>query len=453
MVSEDYRFCSKEEVDERQRTGEIHVLEATTETADSRLPISSRIIDKARAVKKFVRSGSCDLQKRYLSRTSDQLKATTQYLICDVWNCDRTVRRKPASCVSSTYAFVMDRLLAVRQEITSMSLLSADSLFAVSLLKFMVHFYINSMHVLTSLSAEKPYSSDIDVDAPARNILRSTNSNITSVGSWFDLHLHENALSSCMKSALGLCCHVPFERQNVFRSSRDELSAYLMILSAAQELRKCFHDVYYGGGSCCTNMKQSVRLSTMKELLTHRMALVSNSLNNMRTLHSLDTVLNLDRQHVVHSDMTPETSAKGSLIAHIALKCVRCIRQGNSAGAVRAFLPIASSSLRPHNLNSIDAPMHTAHLRQRLMLGSLLHQLLPELRLLRLMQCDVSVNKNCEMDMVKILKVATAFQCRILIENITHFSLLITDYPNKTTLFLRLRSAENFGFVMTAGPI
>ena len=409
MVPEDYRFCSKEEVDERQRTGEIHVLEATTETADSRLPISSRIIDKARAVRKFVRSGSCDLQKRYLSRTPDQLKATTQYLICDVWNCERMVHRKSESCVSSTYAFVMDRLLAVRQEITSMSPLSADPLFAVSLLKSMVHFYINSMHVLTSLSAEKPYSSDIDIDAPARKVLMSKDSNIPSVGSWFDLHLHENALSSCMKSALGLCCHMPFERQNVFRSSRDELSAYFMILSAAQELRKCFHDIYYGGGSGSSNMKQSLRLSTLRELLTHRMALVSNNLNNLRTLHSLDTVLNPDRQHVVHSDMTPQTSAKGSFIAHIALKCVRCIRQGNSAGAVRAFLPIASSSLRPYNLNIIEAHMHTVHLRQRLMLGSLLHHLLPELRLLRFMQCDVSVNKNCEMDMVKNSNVATTF--------------------------------------------
>jgi hypothetical protein len=402
MVPEDYRFCSKEEVDERQRTGEIHILEATIETADSRLPLLSRLIDRSRAVKKFVRSGSSDLQKRYLSRTPDQLQATARYLICDIWHCIPPLRRNSGCSVSSTYAFVMDRLLAVRQEITSLSLSSSDPLFALSILKSMVHFYINSMHVLTSLSAENPCLSDTDISTTSRTSLGSKEIRIPSLGSWFDLHLHENALSSCLKSALGLCCHIPLQQQRVFHSSRDELSAYYMLLSAAQELRKSFHDVYSNKGSTSTSIKQTVRLSTMKELFSQRVALVPNNLIGLRTLHCLDSVLNLVQQDVVHSDIATQSSAKGSLLAHIALKCVRCIRQGNSAGAVRAFSPIAIYSVRKHDVGRSEGHIHKVRLRQRLMMGSLLLHLLPELRLLRLMQCDVAVTKNCEMDMVWI---------------------------------------------------
>jgi SAC3/GANP family len=402
MIPEDYRFCSKEEVDERQRTGEIHILEATIETADSRLPLSSRLIDRSRAVRKFVRSGSSDLQKRYLSRTPDQLHATTHYLICNIWHCTPPLRRNSGCSVSSTYAFVMDRLLAVRQEITSLSLSSSDPLFAVSLLKSMVHFYINSMHVLTSLSAENPNLSDADISTAGRMLLGSKEIRLPSLGSWFDLHLHESALSSCLKSALGLCCHIPLQQQRVFHINRDELSAYFMLLSAAQELRKCFHDVYFNKGNSSTNMKQTVRLSTMKELFSQRVALVPNNLVCLRTLHCLDSVLNFDPQDASHSDIANQSSAKRSLLAHIALKCVRCIRQGNSAGAVRAFSPIASYSLRKHDTSTFGGYVHKIRLRQRLMLGSLLHHMLPELRLLRLMQCDVAVTKNCEMDMVCI---------------------------------------------------
>jgi SAC3/GANP family len=402
MIPEDYRFCSKEEVDERQRTGEIHILEATIETADSRLLLSSRLIDRSRAVRKFVRSGSSDLQKRYLSRTPDQLHATTHYLICNIWHRTPPLRCNSGCSVSSTYAFVMDRLLAVRQEITSLSLSSSDPLFAVSLLKSMVHFYINSMHVLTSLSTENSYLSDADMSTAGQMLLGSKDIRLPSLGSWFDLHLHENALSSCLKSALGLCCHIPREQQSVFHSNRDELSAYFLLLSAAQELRKYFDDVYFNKGNSSTNMKQTVRLSAMKELFSQRVALVPNNLIGLRTLHCLDSVLNLDPQDASHSDIATESSAKGPLLAHIALKCVRCIRQGNSAGAVRAFSPIASYSLRKHDTNTSGGHVHKIRLRQRLMLGSLLHHLLPELRLLRLMQCDVAVTKNCEMDMVCI---------------------------------------------------
>ena len=404
MIPEDYIFCSKEEVDERQRTGEIHILEATIETADLRLPLSSRLIDRSRAVRKFVRSGSSDLQKRYLSRTPHQLHATTHYLICNIWHCTPPLRRNSGCSVSSTYAFVMDRLLAVRQEITSLSLSSSDPLFAVSLLKSMVHFYINSMHVLTSLSAENPYVNDADISAAGLTSLGSKDVRIPSLGSWFDLHLHENALSSCLKSALGLCCHIPPQQQRVFHGNRDELSAYFMLLSAAQELRKCFHDIYFNKGNSSTNMKQTVRLSTMKELFVQRVTLVPNNLIGLRTLHCLDSVLNLDPQDASHSDIATQSSVKGSLLAHIALKCVRCIRQGNSAGAVRAFSPIASSSRRKNDTNAFEGHVHKIHLRQRLMLGCLLHHLLPELRLLRLMQCDVAVTKNCEIDMVYISK-------------------------------------------------
>ena len=331
----------------------------------------------------------------------------------------------------------MDRLLAVRQEITSLSLSSSDPLFAVSLLKSMVHFYINSMHVLTSLSAENPYLSDADISATGQMSLGSKDIRLPSLGSWFDLHLHENALSSCLKSALGLCCHIPLQQQRVFHSNRDELSAYFMLLSAAQELRKCFHDVYFNKGNSSTNMKQTVRLSTMKELFSQRVALVPNNLIGLRTLHCLDSVLNLAPQDASHSDIATQSSAMGSILAHIALKCVKCIRQGNSAGAVRAFSPIASYSLRKHDTNTCGGHVHKTRLRQRLMLGSLLHHLLPELRLLRLMQCDVAVTKNCEMDMVCI----SNDYCHYLIICHSLFKICLIC----TTIFVRLCSATNFG--------
>lgn len=71
------------------------------------------------------------------------------------------------------------------------------------------------------------------------------------------------------------------------------------------------------------------------------------------------------------------------------------------------------------------------------MLGSLLHHLLPELRLLRLMQCDVAVTKNCEMDMVCI----SEDKCCYLIIYHSLFEIHLIC----TIIFVRVCSATNFG--------
>ena len=184
------RYCSPEECAYRQRTGDVHMLEATDETR--RLPVNRRVADARRIVKKFVRSGSSELHKSYAPRTLAQLQATVMYLLHSVW----WVRRGDAAALPVVYAFVADRVQAVRQDVITDNHFQADSVAVVSLFEQLVRFYVDSMHVALGTVAPPATSGPAGSGAPP-------------LSGWFDLHLHESALSSCIATCLGFCAQRP----------------------------------------------------------------------------------------------------------------------------------------------------------------------------------------------------------------------------------------------------
>ena len=403
---EDYRFCSTAEVLERQRVCDIHILEATFETANLKIPPSARIFDKARAVKKFTRSGSSDLHKVYEPRNLTQLMATAHYLISDIWwdlarntNC---VRLQHTSCnrdghnFGSAYSFVMDRLQAVRQDIVSQSTFEKNSVATIELLKSMVHFYVESMHCITSTAN---LHHDLQVNArDARSQMGQSARPL--ISSWFDLHSHENALSSCITAALSLCSQLPIELRDSHFETCDELSANLMLLSVASQLRDLFYEMYVTNvGSYATDQKTAAAISTVKSALMHKTNFGSNAVNVLRELLSLEAV----SSHAKEQRCIEDDSHLSQLPAStIALNCLISVRQGNSAGAVRSFIYAAAPFIEETGSGGGESRRRQLPLKTKLMLAAMLHHMLPELRLIRCLLCDLSAPKNDPLDMVRI---------------------------------------------------
>jgi hypothetical protein len=245
MKNKSYVFCSKEEASERHRICDVHILECTDDTADIRLPLNARVIDKSRACKKFTRSGSSDLHKTYEPRTLLQLDATIQYLLHDIWWCSHTIFDEDSTRnrggISSAYTFVMDRLQAVRQDIISECMFLTDPFAVINMFQSIVHFYIQSMHVITS------HKSEPEIHSTSENFRSHHVSLATS--SWFDLYSHESSLSSCLTTAIGFCQQLPLESRHPLKgypinNIYSELNAYSNLLSIARQLRHTFQDIY-----------------------------------------------------------------------------------------------------------------------------------------------------------------------------------------------------------------
>jgi SAC3/GANP family len=399
---EEYQFCSQEEVLERQKNGDVHILEATTATADPNLPLSSRIMDKARAVKKFTRSGSSDLHKTYGQRNQKQLTATSRYLICDIWwrtftspFHDRVLSKRNACDIdiSSKYTFVMDRLQSVRQDITSSSMFNSDPVAIADLLKLLIYFYVHSMHIITALYC---ISGDGNIFTVDDQQVPYKNKSAHSVTSWFDLHSHESALSSCLSTALGSCRQLPLPLQLSVRNTQDELSAYAILLSATRQLRNAFEGIFNAnsGTNYVAISQHSAAHSVMKCLPSKFAALGSDSLSSLKELYSVEAAIGIFKSfemHVVKGGKETHSLA----LSQIALRCLSNIRQCNPAGAVRAFTSAVRATSRHYGADSegicLDSSMSKS---QRIILAALLHQLLPELRLLRFLQCDAVANKD-----------------------------------------------------------
>jgi hypothetical protein len=84
----------------------------------------------------------------------------------------------------------------------------------------------------------------------------------------------------------------------------------------------------------------------------------------------------------------------------IALNCVSYLRQCNPVGAIRPFSLI----------NETIAEMSVTN---RLIMAALMHHLLPELRLCRLILSNLSANKDEEADLVRIDRVRVRVRVRI----------------------------------------
>lgn len=437
---EEYQYCSREESIERQRNGDVHLLEATIETADPKLPLSSRIMDKARAVKKFTRSGSSDLHKTYKRRSQMQLSATSRYLICDIWwqtfssPFHERVLSKRDACdidISAKYTFVMDRLQSVRQDITSASMFNSDPVAIADLLKLLIYFYVHSMHIITALCCTLAEGNTLIFDGgPIPNKSKSAHP----VTSWFDLHSHENALSSCITTALGSCRQLPISLQLSVRNIQDELSAYAILISAARQLRNAFGGIFNTNSSTSyiALSQHSAALSLMKCLLSKSTVLGSDSLNSLGELYSVEAAIgkSIDTHFKEGRSEVPSLA-----VSQIALKCLSNIRRCNPAGAVRAFSPAARSTSRQRcaGIDGIllDCPLS---MTQRTILAALLHQLLPELRLLRFLQCDAVANKDDMLALVSAVLLFLRKSCLHCYHN-THFIYL---FAFQSSLSLRL---------------
>ena len=118
-----HAYCSKVEVTKRQYEHDVHILEAT----DSTITFSGakRILDPNKAVAKYYRSGTCNAFKGAATRNISCLENTLYYLINNVWSCvirsgteTGTESKYDINTVCTRYNFCMDRLAAIRQDIT-----------------------------------------------------------------------------------------------------------------------------------------------------------------------------------------------------------------------------------------------------------------------------------------------------------------------------------------------
>lgn len=190
-----WQFCSAEEGQERERENDVHSLERSSSVLGK--------LDPRLAVRKFVRSDGTNRHSLYPRRSTAQLEATVRHLL-GLWVTAATA----TAGVSEAYSFVMDRLAAVKQEL-SVYAAETPASDRLRLLVPLCRFYIGS---LAHCSRE-----------PA---------------SWFDATLHECALQGCLSSALAalpLCAASSSGTSTDF--VRDELEACGVALQLQATLR------------------------------------------------------------------------------------------------------------------------------------------------------------------------------------------------------------------------
>ena len=144
-----YSYCSLQEAEYRQRTEDVHMLEATDATR--LLRINERVVDPQRIVKKFIRSGSLDLHKSFTHRSLSQLESTVTYLLMEIWN----VYKDDENLLPVVYAFVQDRMQAVRQDVITENHFVAAPVAVVVLFERLVHYYLHSMHTIVASCSRK----------------------------------------------------------------------------------------------------------------------------------------------------------------------------------------------------------------------------------------------------------------------------------------------------------
>lgn len=181
----EYIYCTKEEAIERQRVTDIHPLEATDET--SSLITSKRVYDPTKVVKKFNRSGTLNLHSSSTIRTTTQLNSTVDYLFYNIWLNNSKSDQFP---LEMRYSFIMDRLRAIQQEIFTNEMISNELAY---LLYKICNFYINCLYICSNniYNFNKNYAGSHNISFHKSN--------------WFDFHLHESAIQSCIASTITMC--------------------------------------------------------------------------------------------------------------------------------------------------------------------------------------------------------------------------------------------------------
>ena len=139
-------MCSRKELNFRQRSSEISVFEATSETVDR--PPSDRQLDPTKAVKKYRRSaaGGVSKEQQYPPRSLDALYRTVEYLTDLLIHWQRTTTLPPASSFLDLVHFVEDRLRAVQVDLVISQYASKEIQYKI------VQIHILTMYVLTDTS-------------------------------------------------------------------------------------------------------------------------------------------------------------------------------------------------------------------------------------------------------------------------------------------------------------
>lgn len=223
----DWQYCSPEEGLSRERLLDVHILEATDETA--RGPSNQRKIDGTKAVRKFIRSGGDNLHSRLPPRSLDSLRKTVAYLT-HMWYLRATEVDEDDRAVAVCYHFVMDRLNAVRQELVSEK---RKGLEVLRLLLSIVRTYIFvgvRCREITEIKA------DITIEDKE---------------SWYDPHMLDSSTISCVTAALaeGMdCAGDSGEGEGDPFAMIDELTAYSLVSKAFNSFSKSL-DVVVSSGS------------------------------------------------------------------------------------------------------------------------------------------------------------------------------------------------------------
>ena len=198
-----WSMCSEAEGLEREAEGDLHFLESTLLSRD--WASSRRQADPVRVVHKFYRSDSENRHIRFPPRTFEQLVATVRHLR-HVWEnaLDRGI----------CYGFVMDRLMAVRQELVT----HGDKMYST----------VEAVSVLAESAS-----------------LYSMVYRGCSPSSWWDEHMHEGALSSCLSTALSI--PLPESSLLVVGDLLDGLRATALFLHVLGTLRIALESVLVSG--------------------------------------------------------------------------------------------------------------------------------------------------------------------------------------------------------------
>lgn len=224
-----WQMCSEEEGRDRELHFDVHVLEATDETKQG--PTNSRKIDSRRAVRKFIRSGSDNLQCRYPARSLASIQYTVTYLI-QCWYLNST-ETSSESDIAICYHFVMDRVNAVRQEVVSKQIKGTEAL---NLLNSIVRLYLN-------------------MGCRCRQLLIINRSKSVKKDDWYDSIMHDNAITSCIIGALSNGNEYKLDMaggcasDNEIAYIMEELTCYLLLQRTFQHFMKVVEQVVHSNGT------------------------------------------------------------------------------------------------------------------------------------------------------------------------------------------------------------
>ncbi|CAM9181976.1 unnamed protein product [Scytosiphon promiscuus] len=168
-------MCPIAEMREREAEGGLSAFEATEATSTASVPFRNRTADPGRVVKKYRRSAAGrDMQSPEQLRPLAVLQTTTKYLVQDVFAAACSSSKGSGSNSSSgsgsgerrqgggsstseiakAYAFVEDRLRAVRQDLTVQGLVLEGSAGAAEVLKTTANFYIVAGYLMTDEASD-----------------------------------------------------------------------------------------------------------------------------------------------------------------------------------------------------------------------------------------------------------------------------------------------------------